>query len=147
LTDKLIIHMLTPSKHMSPFDVNMALDAGFDAAIPYTNVELEDVTGLVRDAMFSRHPKIGIRTGVFFGGENAVTALDMLATAREAAVPPFGISFFADLAGSFTTAAAMVACIEQTLLEKKRQPLKGLKVAVFGATGVVGFAASALTAL
>ena len=27
-----ILHMLTPLKHMSPFDVNMALDAGFDAA-------------------------------------------------------------------------------------------------------------------
>jgi methylene-tetrahydromethanopterin dehydrogenase len=132
---------------MSPFDVNMALDAGFDAAIPYTKVELEDVTGLVRDAMFSRHPTMGTRTGVFFGGKNAITALDMLSTAREAVVPPFGISFFADPAGSFTTAAAMVACIEQTLLEKKRQRLKGLKVAVFGATGVVGFAASALTAL
>ena len=37
------LHMITPLKHMSPFDVNMALDAGFDAAIPYTNVTVEDV--------------------------------------------------------------------------------------------------------
>ena len=27
---KLILHMLSPLKHMSPFDVNMALDAGYD---------------------------------------------------------------------------------------------------------------------
>ena len=30
MTDKHILHMLTPLKHMSPFDVNMALDAGYD---------------------------------------------------------------------------------------------------------------------
>ena len=31
MADKNILHMLTPLKHMSPFDVNMALDAGYDA--------------------------------------------------------------------------------------------------------------------
>ena len=49
MTDKHILHMLTPLKHMSPFDVNMALDAGYDAAIPYTNV----------DARRSRRPGTG----------------------------------------------------------------------------------------
>ena len=39
-----ILHMITPLKHMSPFDVNMALDAGYDAAIPYTSVTVKDVT-------------------------------------------------------------------------------------------------------
>ena len=28
MADKNILHMVTPLKHMSPFDVNMALDAG-----------------------------------------------------------------------------------------------------------------------
>ncbi len=37
---KHILHMLTPLKQMSPFDVNMALDAGFDAVVPYVDVEL-----------------------------------------------------------------------------------------------------------
>jgi methylene-tetrahydromethanopterin dehydrogenase len=68
VADKHILHMLTPLRHMSPFDVNMALDAGFDAAIPHTEVTLEDVSGLVQDAMFSRPPKTGIRTGIFIGG-------------------------------------------------------------------------------
>ena len=31
MADKNILHMLTPLKHMSPFDVNMALDAGYEA--------------------------------------------------------------------------------------------------------------------
>ena len=147
MAEKHILHMLTPLRHMSPFDVNMALDAGFDAAIPYTNVTLAEVTGLVQDAIFSRPPKIGVRTGIFFGGRQAIIALDMLETAKKALVPPFGISFFADPAGSFTTAAAMVACVEKLLREKKDRQLKGVRVAVFGATGVVGFSAAVIAAL
>ena len=30
---KSILHMLTPLAHMSPFDINMAADAGFDEAL------------------------------------------------------------------------------------------------------------------
>ena len=47
MADKNILHMLTPTKHTSPFDVNMALDAGYDAVLTYNNVTLDDVTGLV----------------------------------------------------------------------------------------------------
>jgi methylene-tetrahydromethanopterin dehydrogenase len=147
MTDKHILHMLTPLKHMSPFDVNMALDAGYEAAIAYTNVTLEEVGGLVQDAIFSRPPKTGVRTGMFIGGKNAILALDMLAAAKKALVPPFGISFFADPAGSFTTAAAMVACVEKTLIDKKKRNLKALKTVVFGATGVVGFSSAVIAAL
>jgi methylene-tetrahydromethanopterin dehydrogenase len=147
MTDKHILHMLTPLKHMSPFDVNMALDAGYEAAIAYTNVTLEEVGGLVQDAIFSRPPKTGVRTGMFIGGKNAILALDMLSAATKALVPPFGISFFADPAGSFTTAAAMVACVEKTLIDKKKRNLKALKTAVFGATGVVGFSSAVIAAL
>jgi methylene-tetrahydromethanopterin dehydrogenase len=147
MADKNILHMLTPTKHASPFDVNMALDAGYDAVLTYDNVTLDEVTALVQDAIFSRPPKLGVRTGMFFGGKNASLALDMLAAAKKALVPPFGISFFADPAGSFTTAAAMVACVEKILKEKKDRSLKGLKVAVFGGTGVVGYASAVIAAL
>jgi len=147
MAEKNILHMVTPSKHLSPFDVNMALDAGYDAVLTYANVTVAEVTALVQDAIFSRPPKVGARTGMFFGGKSASIALDMLATAKQALVPPFGISFFADPAGSFTTAAAMVACVEKLLKDKKNRPLRGLNVAVFGATGVVGYAAGVIAAL
>jgi methylene-tetrahydromethanopterin dehydrogenase len=147
MADKHILHMITPLKHMSPFDVNMALDAGFDATVAYTSVTIDEVAGLVQDAIFSRPPKAGPKTGIFFGGKNAVLALDMLDVARKAMVPPFRISLFADPAGSFTTAAAMVACVEKVLKGNKGRDLKGLKVAVFGATGVVGFSAAVIAAL
>ncbi len=145
--DKNILHMVTPLKHMSPFDVNMALDAGYDAVVTYTDVTLNDVTGLVQDAIFSRPPKLGARTGMFFGGKNATLALDMLEKAKAAMVPPFVISLFADPGGSFTTAAAMVACIDKMLRDRKQRPLKGTKIAVFGATGVLGFSVAVIAAL
>lgn len=142
-----ILHMLAPQKHMSPFDVNMAADAGYKVIVPYINVELGEVTGLIQDAIFSRPPNYGVRTGFFMGGKDAILALDMLDAAKKAMVPPFECSVFADPAGSFTTAAAMVACVEKLLKDKFNRDWKGVKVAVFGATGVVGFASSIISAL
>ena len=147
MVEKNILHMVTPTKHISPFDVNMALDAGYDTVLSYSDVTLDEVTGLVQDAIFSRPPKTGVRTAMFFGGKNATVALDMLAKAKKALVPPFGMSFFADPAGSFTTAAAMVACVEKILKEKHQRRLDGLKLAIFGATGVVGYASAVIAAL
>ena len=142
-----ILHMITPLKHMSPFDVNMALDAGFDTAIPYTSVTLDDVTGLVQDAIFSRGPESVKRTGMFIGGKRAIEALDMMKRAKAAMVPPFEISVFADPAGSFTTAAAMVACVKVALKEKFSTELTGKRIAIFGGTGVVGFASGVIAAI
>ena len=141
-----ILHLLSPLGHVSPFDVNMAVDAGFDVVIPYTRVELKEVGALIQDAIFSRGPKGVKATGAFIGGKNAELALDMLDCARKAMVPPFEISVFADPAGSFTTAAAMVAKVEKALAQKQGD-LAGRKVAIFGGTGVVGFASAVITAL
>lgn len=139
-----ILHMITPLKHMSPFDVNMALDAGYDDAIPYTNVTIDDVYGLVQDAIFSRSPDGIKRTGMFIGGKRAIEALDMMDRAKKAMVPPFEISVFADPAGSFTTAAAMVACAKTALKEKFDTGLKDKRVVVYGGTGVVAFASAVI---
>jgi methylene-tetrahydromethanopterin dehydrogenase len=147
MAEKQILHMLSPLKHVSPFDVNMALAAGYDAVVPYAGVTLPEVTGLVQDAIFSRPPKHGRFTGVFFAGKDALLALDMLEAARRAMVPPFKVSLFADPAGSFTTAAAMVALVERLLRRAQGRELKGTRVVVFGATGVVGFAAGVIAAL
>ena len=144
---KNILHMMTPLAHMSPFDVNMALDAGYDATASYTHVSLDEITGLVQDAMFSRSPRDATRTGVFIGGKDALVALDMLDAASKALFKPFEISLFADPAGSFTTAAAMIAVIEKTLRDKKDRALRGVAFSVFGATGVVGTASGVIAAL
>jgi methylene-tetrahydromethanopterin dehydrogenase len=144
---KAILHMLSTLKHMSPFDVNMALDAGFDEVAVYTDVSAEEVTALVQDAMFSRAPAAALRTGVFFAGRDAVLALDMLELAKKALIKPFEVSLFADPYGSFTTAGAMVACVEKILRAEKQRELKGLKIVIYGATGVVGYSAAVIAAL
>jgi len=143
---KHILHMLTPLKQMSPFDVNMALDAGFDAVVPYVGVSSGEVTGLVQDAIFSRPPDAGIDTGIFIAGKDVSLALDMFDAAKKAMVPPFKISVFADPAGSFTTAAAMVAKVEKALAKKFERSLKDTRIAIFGATGVVGFCTAVIAA-
>ena len=141
-----ILHFLSTQAFASPFDVNMAVDAGFKVVIPHTNAGLEHTTGLVQDAIFSRPVEYGCRTGLFIGGKDALLALDMLAAAQAALVPPFQLSAFADPGGSFTTAAAMVALVEDVYRARTGRTLKGAKVVVFGATGVVGFASSIIAA-
>jgi methylene-tetrahydromethanopterin dehydrogenase len=130
-----ILHFLTPLPNLSPFDVNMACDAGF-AVAGYTNITLGEVTALTQDAMFSRAPQDAAKTVLFIGGRDAMLALDMAEAARQAMFPPFEISVFADPSGAFTTAAAMVAVAEKHLLKQGGQ-LAGAKVTVYGAKGVV----------
>ena len=107
-----ILHMLTPGRQMSPFDINMAADAGYQLLPTYADVTLDAVAGLTQDTIFSRGPKGVARTGIFIGGRDVMLAADMLERARKAMVPPFVVSLMADPSGSFTTAAAMVACVE-----------------------------------
>jgi methylene-tetrahydromethanopterin dehydrogenase len=133
-----VLHFITPAKNASPFDVNMAYDAGYDAIAPYTNVQLNEVTGLVQDAIFSRGPRGVWRTGMLIGGRDIDLAMDMLAAAKKAMVPPFEISVFADPSGAFTTAAAMMAMVERQLKRSFGGDLSGRKISVFGATGPVG---------
>lgn len=139
-----ILHMLSPLKHMSPFDVNMAADAGFDVVVPYTGVTLAEVGPLVQDTIFSRAPQDGVRTGIFIAGKNAELALDMVDVAKRSFVPPFQVHVFADPAGSFTTGAALVAVVAKVLRETFGQGLSGRHVAIFGGTGVVAFCAAVL---
>ncbi len=141
-----ILHFLSTQEFASPFDVNMAVDAGFKVVVPHTNARLEHTTNLVQDAIFSRPIEYGCRTGVFIGGKDALLALDMLAAAKAALVPPFQLSAFADPGGSFTTAAAMVALVEKIYTSRAGRTLEGAHVVVFGATGVVGFASSIIAA-
>ncbi len=141
-----IIHMINPMKHNSPFDINMALDAGYDVLMPYNNVELKEVAGLVQDAIFSRGPAGVKMTGMFIGGRDIGVAMDMLEAAKNAMSPPFEISVFADPSGAFTTAAALVACVERELKKNFKQDFKGCRAVVFGGTGPVGLATAVIAA-
>jgi methylene-tetrahydromethanopterin dehydrogenase len=142
-----IIHLFDPMPHNSPFDLNMAADAGYDVLFPYNNVKIEEINSLIQDAIFSRGPSGVKRTGVYIGGRDIGLALDMLAAAKKAMVPPFEVSVFADPSGAFTTAAALVACVEHQLKQKHGAELAGLRAVVFGGTGPVGLATAVIASL
>jgi methylene-tetrahydromethanopterin dehydrogenase len=139
-----LLHMLTATKNPSPFDVNMAYDAGWTACTPYTDVALDEVRDLVQDAIFSRGPKGVKRTGIFIGGRDTHLAMEMMGAAKKSMVPPFEVSLFADPSGAFTTAAGMVACVERELNKQGAGGLQGKRVMVFGGTGPVGSTAAML---
>ena len=141
-----ILHMFTPAKNLSPFDVNMALDAGWDHVMGYTHVEKDEIQALVQDAIFSRGPAGVKRTGVFLGGRDMHLAMEMMKICQGSMVPPFEVSCFADPSGAFTTAAGMMACVEQALEEKFGTNLQGRHVVVLGGTGPVGSTAALLAA-
>ncbi len=146
MSKRSIVHMIDPMVHNSPFDINMAVDAGYEVVIPYNNVKLEEVAGLAQDAIFSRGPSGVKKTGMFIGGRDIGLAMDMLDAAKKAMVPPFEISVFADPSGAFTTAAALVACVERDLKKNFDLPLSGMRAVVFGGTGPVGLATAVIVA-
>lgn len=139
-----LLHMFNPTKNVSPFDVNMAYEGGFDGVIPYTEITTEEVTTLTQDAIFSRGPKGAKMTAIFIGGRDFGLSLEMLRKAKAAMVPPFEISVFVDPSGAITTAAALVAYIERILCTQLSTDLKGKHVSIFGGTGPVGICAATL---
>ncbi len=138
---KSLLYFLTTDPHPSPFDINMAYDAGFHAVIPYGGVDEEAAGLLVQDIIFSRGPKGAKFTAIFVGGND----VDLAERVREAAVrnmfPPFQVSAMIDPKGAYTTAAALVAKVD-----KAAGGLKGKRVAILGGTGPVGRVAAALCA-
>jgi methylene-tetrahydromethanopterin dehydrogenase len=143
---KFVLHFLTPLKNVSPFDVNMAADAGFDVIVPYTDVDLKEVAGLVQDAIFSRAPQDGKRTAVLIGGRDPLLAVDMLDAAQEGDDPaalrdlghgrPLGRVHDRGRDGGGGGEAP----------EGQGQGLAGARVAVYGATGPVGGVAGLIAA-
>ncbi len=147
MTTPSVLHMFGPLPQVSPFDINMAVDAGFDHIFPHSNVTLDRVHGLTQDVIFSRGPKGVKQTAIFMGGRDIGLALDMLNTARQAMQPPFEVSVLADPSGAFTTATALVALVEKQLKEKHDMELKDVRVVVFGGTGPVGISTGVIASL
>ena len=141
-----LLHIITPEKNISPFDANMAFDAGWDSIIPYTNVTMEEIQALVQDTIFSRSPStVSKRTAIFIGGRDTHIAMDMLEETKKHMVPPFEVPVFADPSGAFTTAAGMVAKTEKALKDKFNLDFENLKIAILGGTGPVGVASAVIS--
>ncbi len=140
-----ILYFVSPGTNISPFDVTMAADSGYDMVTPLTGIVNGDITALVQDAIFCRPPKRFNDTGFFIGGRDVNLATDMMESAKKAMVPPFEVGVFADPNGAYTTSAAVVALVEKSLNMQTGEGLKGKTVAVFGG-GPVGLCSAVLAA-
>lgn len=138
---KHLLYFLTTDPFPSPFDINMAYDAGFHAVIPYGNVTEETGTLLVHDIIFSRGPKGAKFSAIFIGGNDVELAEKLREAAVKSMFPPFQVSLMIDPKGAYTTAAALVAKVEKAF-----GGFRGRKAAILGGTGPVGRIAATLCA-
>ena len=146
MAEPYILHMLSPLKQVSPFDANMALDAGFDHIIPYSHVEVSEVRALVQDAMFSApaktcaphwhlHRREKCRTGARDAGDGEGVDVP--------ALPDVGLR----RPGRLVHDGRCDGRLRRARAEgKKQRELSGLAAAIFGGTGVVGFASAVICA-
>lgn len=137
---KHLLYFLTTEAQPSPFDINMAYDAGFHAVIPYGGVNEESAVLLVQDIIFSRGPKGAKFSALFIGGNDIESAEQVRRAAAKSMFPPFQVSMMIDPKGSYTTAVALVAKADKGI-----GGLRGKRVAIPGGTGPVGIVAATLS--
>lgn len=140
-----LLFFLDTGKRASPFDICMAYDAGFNAVIPYDNVTPEDAKSIVQDAIFSRTKKGIKHTCFFIGGKSDEKATEVMETVQSTMFAPFEAPLILDPGGAHTTAAAMIAKVEEAIRSHNLGDLKNKNCAVFG-TGAVGRLAAVLLA-
>jgi len=143
-TSDKICYFFDTDDNASPFDINMAYDAGFDIVIPISKIKADYVSKLVQDAIFSRKPNAP--TTFFIGGSDVKEGEKIAKAVIKSLVPPFECPVIIDPRGSHTTASAVVA-MTLDIANKKHgiKSFKGKKVVIFGA-GPVGRIAAILAA-
>jgi len=143
---KRLLYIVSAEPHVSPFDINMAYDCGFDAVLPYGGVRAASVRGLVQDIMFSRGPKGARASALLVASADLGEAEAAFAAARAALFDPFRIGLMIDPKGAYTTAAAVLAKVEAQRRAGGLGGLAGVSLLVLGGTGGVGRAAAAMAA-
>ena len=131
-----ILYFFDTDEYCSPFDINMAYDAGFEVVIPYSKMTAERVTKLVQDAIFSR--KAGAPSVFFIGGSDVEEGERISNNVLKALVKPFGCPVIIDPRGAHTTASAIVAKTIEVLKKHDSNDLANKSIAILGGTGPVG---------
>jgi len=135
-----ICYFFDTDENASPFDINMAYDAGFDIVVPVSKMKAEYVPKLVQDAIFSRKPNAP--TTFFIGGSDVKEGEKIAKAVKKSLVPPFECPIVIDPRGSHTTASAVVAMTINIANRKHGiTDLNGKKVVIFGAGPVARIAA------
>ncbi|MFX0008963.1 MAG: methylene-tetrahydromethanopterin dehydrogenase N-terminal domain-containing protein [Candidatus Hermodarchaeota archaeon] len=135
-----ICYFFDTDENASPFDINMAYDAGFDIVVPVSKMKAEYVPKLVQDAIFSRKPNAP--TTFFIGGSDVKEGEKIAKSVIKSLVPPFECPVIIDPRGSHTTASAVVAMTINVAKTKHHiSDIKGKKLVIFGAGPVARIAA------
>ncbi len=134
-----ICYFFDTDENASPFDINMAYDAGFDIVVPFSKISADQVPKLVQDAIFSRKPSAP--TTFFVGGSNVKEGNKIAKKVINSLVPPFECPVIIDPRGSHTTASSIVAKTLEFALIHNIEDLKGKKVVILGAGPVARISA------
>jgi len=132
MTKQRILIQFDTDPQASVFDAVVAVDAGVDHLLQYSNVKPEQVRDLVHGAMYTRGPQDLRSTAIFVGGSNVAHGEQIFAIAQETMFDPFRVSVMLDCNGSNSTAAAAV------LSASRHLTLEGSTALVLAATGPVG---------
>ncbi len=127
-----ILIQLDPDKHASAFDAVVAVDAGVDQLLQYSNVAVSDVRNLVHGSIFTRGTEDLAATAIFVGGSDVGVGEALFKEALASFFGPMRVSVMLDSNGANSTAAAAILCCEKHL------PLRDSKLLVAAATGPVG---------
>jgi hypothetical protein len=138
---KKLLLQLDSSPIASVFDRIVALDAGADEVLSYSNITRDNVRDLVHGAIFTRGPKDLHNTAIFIGGTDMSAGEQLLATIQQTFFGPMRVSVMLDSNGSNTTAVAAVAKLVQTVGD-----VRGRRAVVVAGTGPVGTRAAGLLA-
>ncbi len=138
-TSEKICYFFDTDDNASPFDINMAYDAGFDVVVPVSKMTADKVAKMVQDATFSRKPKAP--TVFFVGGSNVEEGEKIAKEILKNLVDPFQCPVIIDPRGSHTTASSVVAKTLAVAEKHGIKSLEGKKVVVLGAGPVARIAA------
>lgn len=138
MTKRKILIQLDSDAQASAFDAVVAIDAGVEHLLQYSQVTVAQVRDLVHGAMFTRGPQDLQNTAIFIGGSNVAAGEQLLAEVTRCFFGPLRVSVLLDANGANTTAAAAV------LAAAKHVELKGATATVLAGTGPVGQRAARL---
>jgi hypothetical protein len=108
MSKRRILIQLDTDPQASVFDAVVAIDAGAERLLQYSNIKPDQVRDLVHGAMYTRGPQDLKNTAVFVGGSNVVHGEQVFRNAIDAMFDPFKVSVMIDCNGSNSTAAAAV---------------------------------------
>jgi methylenetetrahydrofolate/methylenetetrahydromethanopterin dehydrogenase (NADP+) len=129
---KRILIQIDPDAQASVFDRVVAIDSSADELFSYGNVTLEQITGLVHGAIFTRGPSDLKHTAIFIGGSDVTKGEAYLKAVLGTFFGPMRVSVMMDANGANTTAAAAVVAA------RKHMDLTGSTALVLAGTGPVG---------